>query len=81
MSNINEIIEKLDFLVSSAKERNVIQGIQTFSNYIEILKKAEKPISIFPSLYRELCGMQRFADFTNQEWEVFKELLELSKSY
>ncbi|TXR54852.1 DUF6630 family protein [Reinekea thalattae] len=64
-----EIIENLIFLIASAKERNIDQGVTTFSYFAEDLKHDSCNVNeLYESLYRNISGMSRFADFTDDEW-------------
>ena len=70
----SEIIENLRFLLSSAKERNTEQGIKTFASYLNRLSAFSDSSEAYKELYRELSGMQRFADFNNKEWQAVKAI-------
>lgn len=75
-----EIIANLSFLVSSAKERDIVPGVKTFSAYIEKLSDAKDERAVYDSLYRELSGMQRFADFDNKEWQAIQAIFHAIES-
>lgn len=76
----SEIIANLSFLLSSAKERGIVQGVKTFSAYIEKLDDTKDERAVYDSLYRELSGMQRFADFDNKEWQAIQAIFHAIES-
>ncbi|UTW48773.1 hypothetical protein [Bacterioplanoides sp. SCSIO 12839] len=76
----SEIIENLRFLMSSAKERNIEQGVNTFSSYIEKLSSTNSGQLVYEDLYRELSGIQRFADFNNKEWQAVQAIFNAIES-
>ncbi|MFG1495170.1 hypothetical protein ABMA57_00965 [Saccharospirillum sp. HFRX-1] len=65
-----DIIENLQFLISSAQQRNLEQGIQTFNYYIEELTRTNYGPQVCEYLYNELSSMQRFAEFNDREWQA-----------
>lgn len=69
-----EIIDNLNILITSAKQRETEQGINTFSAYIKLLNSSKGEDKIYKSLYHELSGMQRFAHFTNDEWQAVNNI-------
>ncbi|WP_196161824.1 hypothetical protein [Reinekea sp. G2M2-21] len=69
-----EIIENLRFLICSAKERNIEQGVNTFNSYIDKLSNTNNEQLVCEDLFRELSGMQRFADFNNKEWQAVQAI-------
>ncbi|ARD22990.1 hypothetical protein ACFOD0_15845 [Shewanella intestini] len=70
----SEIIENLRFLISSAKDRDIEQGVSTFNSYIEKLSSTSSEKLVCEDLYRELSGMQRFADFNTKEWQAVQAI-------
>nr|BAJ07040.1 hypothetical protein [uncultured bacterium] len=77
MGKTKEIIRRLEFLVASAKGRNVEQGVHAFSNYIQKLHEDKGDDHLFERLYHELAGMNRFADFTTDEQKLVDEIFEI----
>jgi hypothetical protein len=80
MSIKREIIDNLQFLISSAKERDSEQGIKTFTSYINKLAESNNDNKICKELYHELSGMQRFADFNSKEWEAVQAIFNTIES-
>ncbi|MGL1115852.1 hypothetical protein, partial [Vibrio vulnificus] len=75
-----EIIDNLQFLLLSAKERGLEQGVASFSFYIEKLSCANNERFVYEELYCSLSGMQRFADFTHKEWQAVQFIIRAVES-
>ncbi len=70
----SEIVEKLNFLISSAYGRKTEQGVKTFAHYLKLINEPCVDVKTYKALYHELSGMQRFADFNNQEWQAVQAI-------
>ncbi|TEW43040.1 DUF6630 family protein [Psychromonas algicola] len=77
------VIEHLTFLIASSKARNIKQDIDTFSFFVDGLNDPECSDinALYESLYSQTCGMMRYADYTDEEYEKVMSLIHILQLY